>query len=809
MDTEANNVNELVRHQHAINAALSRFLGGEQDASGVIRTLLEDLRASFGARRVYIYELNREHTLYYCSYDVREAGKSCYYADVHTVSVSTLPLLTAQLEEGHILWIDGADASARVDTLIRTTMREQGLSTAVMMPMTFSGVLSGLIGIDLATPVTRFTHEIEQWLEVTGRLISISLELRYRQMEAELHTSDMTNLFAYMPLGYIRLQLRRNEAGVPCDFRVMQTNSKWSELTGLRIENLMQRWASEYSKRFAETLQALADVLDDGCYRTFNQHFDDSGKECHIILYSTHPDEVVALFLDITEMIRARCALSRSELLFKNIFDNISAGVEIYDTEGRLTDLNPKDMEIFGVKQKVDVYGLSLFSNPNIPENVRRQLREQDVVDFYTDYSFDRVNDYFKTLRGTDSSVKLYTKASKMYDEEKRFCGYMLISLDNTKQLDTQKRINDFEQFFSLISDYGKVGYARYNLINYKGYAIKQWYKNLGECEDVPLAQVAGVYRHMHPEDRVPLLRFFERARAGLADSFSSEMRVARGGSSSAWNWIHVHLVVNCYKPEQREIEVVCVNYDITELKETQAKLTEARDRAEEADRLKTAFLANMSHEIRTPLNAIVGFSGLVCQAESDEERAQYHQIIEQNSNLLLQLVSDILDLSAVEAGTMEFSMQPINPSAFCADLVHSLQGKTQPGVELLVDGALPDCRLMSDPNRLQQVLTNFISNAIKFTHQGSIRVGCRLGEGERIRFYVADTGIGIPPEKQQAVFERFVKVDSFVQGTGLGLPLCQSIIRHLGGEIGLESQPGKGSTFWFTLPIGGEAPLS
>ena len=225
-------------------------------------------------------------------------------------------------------------------------------------------------------------------------------------------------------------------------------------------------------------------------------------------------------------------------------------------------------------------------------------------------------------------------------------------------------------------------------------------------------------------------------------------------------------------------------------------------EKAEQANQLKSAFLANMSHEIRTPLNAIVGFSSLLVQGENPEEREQYMAIVEENNELLLQLISDILDLSKIEAGTFDFVKQELDVNQLCEDMVRTMKLKAKPGVEVVFDHRLPECIIVSDRNRLNQVIANFMNNAIKFTSTGSIRLGYGQAETNLLRFYVADTGIGIIQEKQAEIFDRFVKLNSFVHGTGLGLSISKSIVEQLGGTIGVESESGKGACFWFTLPV-------
>ena len=494
--------------------------------------------------------------------------------------------------------------------------------------------------------------------------------------------------------------------------------------------------------------------------------------------------------------------MARSERLFKNIFANIPAGVEIYDKEGNLVDLNERDMDILGISDKSEVIGLNFFENPNVDAQILESIRKSSITDFRARYSFEcaRHTGYYRPLKA--GVIELYTKVRKLYDNHGNLTGYILINMDNTERIDALKRISDFENLFLLISDYAKVGYAKLNLLNRQGYAIKQWFKNMGEDENTPLSDVVGVYSKMHPDDRSRMLAFFEEAKKGKAKAFKGEMRILRPGTKNEWNWVRTNVVLNLYEPEKGQVELIGVNYDITALKETEAKLIEAKEKAEESDRLKSAFLANMSHEIRTPLNAIVGFSSLMVDTEDMEERRQYMDIVEENNDLLLQLISDILDLSKIEAGTFDFTEREVDVNLLCEDIVLAMRMKARPNVEILFDRHLPECRIMSDRNRLHQVISNFVNNALKFTEEGNIRVGYDQLDEAHLCFYVADTGIGIEPEMQNEIFERFVKLNSFVHGTGLGLSICRSIVEQLGGEIGVDSEPEKGSCFWFTLPI-------
>ena len=247
----------------------------------------------------------------------------------------------------------------------------------------------------------------------------------------------------------------------------------------------------------------------------------------------------------------------------------------------------------------------------------------------------------------------------------------------------------------------------------------------------------------------------------------------------------------------------VITSVDINHQKTIEEELRVAKEKAENLDRLKSAFLANMSHEIRTPLNAIVGFASLLVESDDKKERQDYVDIMQENTELLLQLISDILDLSKIEAGTLDFTMDHLDIKSFCEDIMRNYDIKEDKPVPVLLAPDLPEYYIYTDKKRLMQVITNFINNALKFTNEGQIMLEYRhKAESNEIEFAVTDTGMGIAPDKVDQVFDRFVKLNSFSKGTGLGLSICRSIIEHLGGTIGAESEIGVGSRFWFTHPL-------
>lgn len=303
-------------------------------------------------------------------------------------------------------------------------------------------------------------------------------------------------------------------------------------------------------------------------------------------------------------------------------------------------------------------------------------------------------------------------------------------------------------------------------------------------------------------EDRPRVMQAFHDLIEGKINKVKEEYRVLnKGKNGRKIDWVEAQATIETRDEQNRPLNLVGSSLVITDRKRMEEELMSAKDRAEESNRLKSAFLANMSHEIRTPLNAIIGFSNILASTEEEQEKQEYINIIESNNTLLLQLISDILDLSKIEAGTLEFSYSNIDLN----DMIKEVENITKcrmegSGVQLIAETPLSSCFIRTEKNRLMQVINNFLTNAIKFTQKGSITFGYEIRD-KMLYFHVTDTGCGIPANKKDSIFGRFVKLNSFAQGTGLGLSICRTIIEHMNGTIGVESEEGKGSTFWFTIP--------
>lgn len=486
-----------------------------------------------------------------------------------------------------------------------------------------------------------------------------------------------------------------------------------------------------------------------------------------------------------------------NEHKIRSVFDNIPLGIIMYDKKGDIISCNDKYLEIFNIPFKDVKSKINFIKNPLYPKYLKDTVIEGGKVDLEFKYNPQSLSEYYGIpLPNVNKDITI--KGGAVLNSDKKLIFYLFTVSDNTRTDMNLFQNKEFISLFSYISSYAKIGYAKFSLTKKNGFAVDQWFENLG-IEPSDNFDFQNIYRRILPDYQNILDNAIDSlSTINGTERFSSDVGVV--GKDGEVKWIHGDAIVN--KTKEGNIEVFEINFDQTEIKNYAKALIEARKQEEVSSRMKSAFLANMSHEIRTPLNAIVGFSNVLTYTEDPEEKQQCLKIIENNNSLLLQLISDILDLSNIDSGILEIhpTLTDVNDLLWETVKSSKLRNKNE-DVKINFIQSIPHCVIYSDRNRISQVIYNFINNAMKFTHSGHINVGCKLNNNNDLYFYVSDSGCGISQKDLPSVFDRFVKLNSFVPGTGLGLAISRSIVIKLGGEIGVDSVVGKGSTFWFTMP--------
>ena len=642
-------IDNLLYRLNSISHTLLALLHSDRTRDTVNKILYEVL-TMFRGDRAYIIEFDWEKRTHNCTYEVTANGVSSEQDRLSSIPMEDFPWWTKHVSQGNSIILSDisdlpSEAAGEHDLLAA-----QKIKSLLIMPLASRDKVWGYAGIDIVDRRREWTDEDCQWFASLVNIIGLCLDLQRSEQAAQADRLYLQNLYRHMPMGYLRMKMIGDEAGRPRDYRVIDTNDAADKMLNLPRESYVGHLASELGGELAPVLEDASEVLRTGRYVEGHIDLERNGKlYLNYILYSPCAKEVVAFFSDRTEVHKAHEVLYRNERFLRNIFDNIQVGVELYAPDGTLIDINNKDMEIFGVTRE-EALGLNFFENPLVPQDAREGVRAGLEQAFHVNYPFERLNGYYTPSK--TGFLEIYTTVNMLYDIEGNISNFMLINIDNTEINRAHTRLAEFESSFALVSKLGKMGFCRFDLLTRAGSGVPQWYRNLGERPDTPLDRIIGVYDHVDPVDRASILENIARVKAGTSDSFNLDLHILNDDGTEKWT--RINGVRNPMNNDPSKIEMVCVNYDITELKMTERNLIEAKNKAEVSDRLKSAFLANMSHEIRTPLNAIVGFSNLLTETDDPEERRDYLRVVEENNDLLLTLISDILDLSKIEAGRCE-----------------------------------------------------------------------------------------------------------------------------------------------------------
>lgn len=502
-------------------------------------------------------------------------------------------------------------------------------------------------------------------------------------------------------------------------------------------------------------------------------------------IFPLDEEYVLIMCRDISE----RVVTQKNLEVFKRVLDKVSDSILAASTDGTLVYANKQFIEEYGVKgelgvQKVYDLPVSLHTKEIFEKRVQEIRDNGGSMGYHARYI--RVGEVKERVHQVSTFI--------MEDGQEEIVWFFTQDItDVIKNRDELRELN-----YLLDAILNNIPVYMFVKDPEDDFRYLYWNKALANHSKIPASRALGrTDFEIFPErsdaekfhqDDLELMRTGERLEM-------QETYVTAAGETRIVQTLKTHIPLVGRVPL-----IIGISWDITNVQNIEQELIQARIKAEQSDRLKSAFLANMSHEIRTPLNAIVGFSRLMTTTDNREDEKLYSEIINQNSDVLLQLINDILDLSKIEAGTFEYIKQPMDLGEMCRNVYEIHKGRVQEGVTLTLDNENDSLMINEDKNRILQLITNLITNAIKFTYEGEIHFGFKLKK-DYIDFYVKDTGIGISEEKLSHIFGRFVKLNSFVQGTGLGLAICQMIVEKMGGAITVESELHEGSTFRFTIP--------
>lgn len=531
----------------------------------------------------------------------------------------------------------------------------------------------------------------------------------------------------------------------------------------------------------------MRQAVSTGAVSTAHHELDFNGEHHHYEnrIFPLDEEYVLIMCRDITE----RVTTQRQLEVFKSVLDKVSDSILAVSEDGTLVYANKQFIEEYGVTQQMGIQKIyDLPVSMTTKEAWERRL--QEIRD--NDGTFAYRAAYMRKGEDKERMHQVSTFLIRENNEELTW----FFTQDITDVIKKQDELRELNLLLDGILNNIPVYLFVKDPEN--DFRYLYWNKAFADHSGIPASKAIG-----HTDYEVfPSHGDAEKFRKDDLELLQTHKRIDMQETYlSATGKARIVQTLKALVPmEGRKPLLIGISWDITNLQNIEQELIKARIKAEQSDRLKSAFLANMSHEIRTPLNAIVGFSQLLPAAETTEEKKLYSGIINQNSDILLQLINDILDLSKIEAGTLEYIKRPMNLGEVCRTIYAVHKERVKEGVTLVFDNVDENLFIEGDQNRIMQVITNFLTNASKFTYAGEIRLGFERTD-KNIRVYVKDTGIGIEPEKVDHIFERFVKLNSFAQGTGLGLSICQMIIEKIGGEIGVTSELGKGSTFYFTIP--------
>jgi PAS domain S-box-containing protein len=604
------------------------------------------------------------------------------------------------------------------------------------------------------------------------------------------------------PIPYVKLDLLYDENKKLKDFLLKEVNSSLEREFRVKQSDVLEKTCNDLGYIIPlDVLNLFQKSIEQNKSFQMAHYHKPSDRYYTILLYPNVEESTFDVFLtDKTEEHKANAAKDELRLLLDSILDNISVPVYVKEVGEEIcySYWNKKAEEITGIKSEdaigktdIEVFGEKL--GKKFQEDNDYLIKNGGTLCY--EGKFPSVNNKVCT-----------TNVMKTIVRRKDNSAYILvIRLDITELVSVQKQLELRNRQLGLSFNAGEIIPWTFNVqdktLIYDNKSLNL--KNSNPRNELFVKKLDEILFMVHPDDKEWVKALVDDLINGRVDKMEADARCDIYGTGKGYDWFSLQAIVSECDYDGNPVTITGVTINISKRKQEEQALIEAKEKAEESDRMKSAFVSNMSHEIRTPLNAIVGFSRILVSDPDldDESKKLFSDIIENNNQLLLQLINDVLDLSKIEAGTLDFAYTNTDINILLSEIEQSMRLKIDKSIiKISFKEKLPECVAHTDRNRVAQVIYNLMYNAIKFTSQGKIILGYRIKENQ-LYFYVQDTGYGIPKDKLSSIFDRFIKLDSFTQGAGLGLSISASIVYKLGGKIGVDSEEGVGSTFWFTIP--------
>lgn len=779
--------------------------------SDALRPLSDPLEIEGTATKIALDFMDADR----CYYNTLEKGNAIVMRDSFRVGLTSLagvypisnfPLFKAVVDAGRPFIVDDVYTSEIIEEGLRQICVQVQVISMINIPVIKSGKTVGVLSLVQSKPRKWTETEVQLTIETAERIWAAvekaKAEEALRQSEEKYRT-----LFTSMDQGFTLCELIRNKEGKGIDFYILEVNSTYEQQTGVNKAMVVGKPLLQVFPSLDKLLETYAAVVDNQCPIVFENYFEDTDRWFAIKAYPVEKERFAVLFSDITERKKAEEKIIESERQIREIKEHLELsigaskiGVWFWDVKEDILTWSNEQKEIYGFSASDIITSSAQFNALIVPEDLKRIQDDQGAAN-KSDHEYD-----FRIIRKNDGELRwVKSRARNTFDSQGALQSISGVNIDVTEQVLALNKIQESESRFRSMADASPVLIWTLDANGWSSYYNQTFLDFIGSKDD----DISDWKKIVHPDD---IQSTFDTINTAIAknSSYTLECRLLR--ADGQWRWVLCQ--GNPRMGANNEfLGFVGSGADLTERKKYEYELMEAKAFAENAAKSRQQFLSIMSHEIRTPLNSIIGFTNVLFKTKLGTEQKEFVQAIQTSGKSLNLLINDILDLAKVDAGKMTFETQPFEIRKSITSLIHSFDIKIREknlALDEEYDHKIPSI-LLGDSLRLNQIFLNLISNAVKFTHKGKIKLSVELlsetSENVTLKFVVADSGIGIADNKLDSIFNLFEQAEHSTStsygGTGLGLAIVKQLVEVQGGRIGVKSKLGEGSAFSFVLPFG------